>query len=299
MNNKTLEPDKVIPATFDKVFKAVWQDSRNKSLLSYVISYITNLNKRSLYNDMVFKNTELPKEHYKEKGMITDLLIGSIKNLFNLEMNKTTDKGKIIKNNGYAHKLVFEATKMVEEYDIIRQLNFNASLNFDKELYSDYMMRSRDDKSCADDNYIIYHINMVKTVYKYYNNSKFNKFEKVIIMMCTDEVKVLEELAKGDEELMMFKETIKEKSRDNNIIGLYNEEEARKFENEINLKDSHDEGYRLGHEDGFEHGDRIGFERGTETATTKIAKNMLELKMHIDDIAKATGLSKQKIKSLQ
>ena len=38
MNSKTLMPGKIIPASSDKVFKAIWQDERNKNLLSYMIS---------------------------------------------------------------------------------------------------------------------------------------------------------------------------------------------------------------------------------------------------------------------
>ena len=30
-----LEQDEIIPSTYDKVFKAVWQDNRNKNLLAF------------------------------------------------------------------------------------------------------------------------------------------------------------------------------------------------------------------------------------------------------------------------
>ena len=149
--NELLMQNKVIPATFDKIFKSIWQDERNKKLLSYMISFITKLNKKELYNNMEFKNTEIPKENFKEKGMITDLLIASLKTLFNLEMNKAPDKGRIKKNNGYAHKLATYTSKTNGKYNKLIQINFNASINFDNELSSEYMMRSRDGKTCADE----------------------------------------------------------------------------------------------------------------------------------------------------
>lgn len=186
---KLLEQNKVIPATFDKIFKSIWQDERNKKLLSYMISFITKLNKKELYNNMEFKNSEIPKENFKEKGMITDLLIASLKTLFNLEMNKAPDKGRIKKNNGYAHKLATYTSKTNGKYNKLIQINFNASINFDNELSSEYMMRSRDGKTCADENYIIHHISMVKIVYKYYNNNRLNRFEKAIVMMYTSDKK--------------------------------------------------------------------------------------------------------------
>ena len=279
---KLLEQNKVIPATFDKIFKSIWQDERNKNLLSYMISFITKLNKKELYNNMVFKNTELPKANFKEKGMITDLLITSLKTLFNLEMNKTPDKGRIKKNNGYAHKLAIETSKTNGKYNKLIKINFNASVNFDNELSSEYMMRSRDRKTCADENYIIHHISMVKIVYKYYNNNRLNKFEKAIVMMYTDDKKVLEELSKGDEDLMKLKETIEEKSRDDEIIGLYNEKEMQDYVNQINLEDSHEEGYKL----------------GKENALIETAKRFLNLGLSVKDIAQGTGLTEKEINNL-
>ena len=284
--NELLIQNKVIPATFDKIFKSIWQDERNKKLLSYMISFITKLNKKELYNNMEFKNTEIPKENFKEKGMITDLLIASLKTLFNLEMNKAPDKGRIKKNNGYAHKLATYTSKTNGKYNKLIQINFNASINFDNELSSEYMMRSRDGKTCADENYIIHHISMVKIVYKYYNNNRLNRFEKAIVMMYTSDKKVLEELSKGDEDLMNLKETIEEKSMDDEIIGLYNEKEMQDYVNQINLEDSHEEGYKMGKEE------------GKKNALIETAKRLLNLGINVKDISKGTGLTEKEIENL-
>ena len=257
-----LQNDEIVPGTYDKVFKAVWQDPRNKNLLAFFLSEFIKLSQKEIYNRMVFTNTELSKENYLEKGMITDLLIGVPKILTNLEMNRKIDKGQIKKSNGYAHKLVVEITKTNGKYEIVLQVNLDATLNFDGELSTEYMMRSKDGKSCIDENYIIYHINMVKIVYKYYTNCRFTRFEKIIVMMCTRSIKVLEELAKGDDELMTFKKTLEEIGKDNGIIGLYNEDEMNEFAYQTNLKESHDEGIKIGVQIGFERGSRQGFEQG-------------------------------------
>ncbi len=288
--NELLMQNKVIPATFDKIFKSIWQDERNKKLLSYMISFITKLNKKELYNNMEFKNTEIPKENFKEKGMITDLLIASLKTLFNLEMNKAPDKGRIKKNNGYAHKLATYTSKTNGKYNKLIQINFNASINFDNELSSEYMMRGRDGKKCADENYVIHHISMVKIVYKYYNNNRLNRFEKAIVMMYTSDKKVLEELSKGDEDLMNLKETIEEKSTDDEIIGLYNEKEMQDYVNQINLEDSHEEGYKMGKKEGKE--------EGKKNALIETAKRLLNLGINVKDISKGTGLTEKEIENL-
>ena len=139
---------------------------------------------------------------------------------------------------------------------------------------------------------------MVKIVYKYYNNCKLTRFEKIIVMMCTRSIKVLEELAEGDEELMTFKKTLEEIGKDNGIIGLYNEDEMNELVYQTNLKESHEEGIRIGDQIGFERGDRQGFERGKESTTMKIAKKLLKLGTSIKDISEATGLTQKQIKEL-
>ena len=62
-------------ASFDKVFKAIWQDERNKNLLLYKISKLLLINKNRIYQNLVFKNTELSEEKYENKGLIIDLII--------------------------------------------------------------------------------------------------------------------------------------------------------------------------------------------------------------------------------
>ena len=135
---------------------------------------------------------------------------------------------------------------------------------------------------------------MVKIVYKYYNNNRLNKFEKAIVMMYTDDKKVLEELSKGDEDLMKLKETIEEKSRDDEIIGLYNEKEMQDYVNQINLEDSHEEGYKIGKEAGK----KEGLKEGKENALIETAKRFLNLGISVKDIAKGTGLTEKEINNL-
>ena len=58
MNSKTLMPGKIIPASFDKVFKSIWQDERNKNLLLYMISKLLLINKNRIYQNLVFINSK-------------------------------------------------------------------------------------------------------------------------------------------------------------------------------------------------------------------------------------------------
>ena len=80
-------------------------------------------------------------------------------------------------------------------------------------------------------------------------------------------------------------------SNDDGIIGLYDKEEMDEFERSQGLQYAKNEGLEIGRADGIK--------IGKENALIETAKNLLALKMNIEDIAKATGLSPCVIKSLQ
>ena len=79
INNNVVEKYKneglVVPGVFDKVFKSVMQDEKCKGYLVEIINSITNIPKEYIEENIVFKNSELPKEYLKEKQNITDLVV--------------------------------------------------------------------------------------------------------------------------------------------------------------------------------------------------------------------------------
>ena len=154
-------------------------------------------------------------------------------------------------------------------------------------------MRDEDNKVCTDKSYLTIDIYLAKALHKYYNEGKdkLSRLEKVFVMLITDEISVLQDVSEGDEELMMLKKTIEAMSNDDGIIGLYDKEEMDEFERSQGLQYAKNEGLEIGRADGIE--------IGKENALIETAKNLLALKMNIEDIAKATGLSPCVIKSLQ
>ena len=117
----------------------------------------------------------------------------------------------------------------------------------------------------------------------------------------------MQDVSEGDGKLMILKKTIEAMSNDDGIIGLYDKEEMDEFERSQGLQYAKNEGLEIGRADGIEIGraDGIkigradGIKIGKENALIETAKNLLALKMNIEDIAKATGLSPCVIKSLQ
>ena len=109
----------------------------------------------------------------------------------------------------------------------------------------------------------------------------------------------MQDVSEGDGKLMMLKKTIEAMSNDDGIIGLYDKEEMDEFERSQGLQYAKNEELEIGRADGIEIGRADGIKIGKENALIETAKNLLALKMNIEDIAKATGLSPCVIKSLQ
>ncbi len=109
----------------------------------------------------------------------------------------------------------------------------------------------------------------------------------------------MQDVSEGDGKLMILKKTIEAMSNDDGIIGLYDKEEMDEFERSQGLQYAKNEGLEIGRADGIEIGRADGIKIGKENALIETAKNLLALKMNIEDIAKATGLSPCVIKSLQ
>ena len=92
------EKQRIIPMIYDVVFKSVLQDKESEDYLIDIISNITGIKKDYMKGNIVFKNSELPKNNIKEKGKATDLIVELKENIINLEMNKKLYKTVMISN---------------------------------------------------------------------------------------------------------------------------------------------------------------------------------------------------------
>jgi len=114
--------------------------------------------------------------------------------------------------------------------------------------------------------------------------------------MITAPKEELEFLAeKGDNLMKKIKDEVNRVNDENyfaNFISV--EEDERKIRNTYYAN-----GVEEGEARGEKRGEIRGEKRGKEKALLETAKNLLKYGMPINDIVKNTGLSKQKIKSLQ
>ena len=64
-------------------------------------------------------------------------------------------------------------------------------------------------------------------------------------------------------------------------------------------REGREEGERIGEKRGEKRGKKIGERIGEERGRQEIARKMVEMKMALDIIAKATGLTEQELKALK
>ena len=123
-----MKQEKVIPMIYDRVFKTVLQRKESRGYLSMIISEITGLDEDVVYNNMVFKNTELMITQKNEKVKITDLIVEIKDNVINLEMNKNMYNGLFNKNHAYISKIREGLVLQGQNYSNMKsviQINFD------------------------------------------------------------------------------------------------------------------------------------------------------------------------------
>lgn len=231
------EKNKVIPMTYDVVFKSVLQDKESEGYLIDLINGITGIKKEYLKGNIVFKNTELKKNEVNEKKKTTDLIIEVKENIINLEMNKNYYNGLFEKNDRYIDKIkdgiVSKGDKYIKQKKLI-QINFDDFERFDERIVIKFRMMDKERGLIRSDfvyntDVEIYYINLKRINKMYYNNNKLNKFEKELLLMTLDDEEELTKTSKGCKEMEKVAEKISRVSREEELQGIYDVEEQEKF----------------------------------------------------------------------
>ena len=331
------EKKRVIPATFDPVFKSLLTNENNRGYLEDLISYVTKILKEIISKNMVVVNNQLPIEKYNNKQMNTDILVEIERNVINLEMNAQKEIGIFEKNAAYYQKLMVEQYKRSADYRNIKrviQINFNDFKCFsDEDIIIKFQMTSENGLYIDPIYGEVYHVNLAILKKLWYNEGKkqsLNDFDLKLLMLCASERETLDELAERDESLMNVKKNIEELSDDEDIIGLYDvkkaaewgknctkayfeelEKDIKKYEEDVKKHEKdvkkREENIRKQQQEIEKQKENI---RKQEEETRKkeldqekkqkleMAKNLLKENIDIDIILKVTSLNKEDIKGL-
>ncbi len=288
------EKTKIIPMTFDIVFKSVLNDSKTEGYLIDIISGITKIDKKHIKGNIVFKNTELSKGEIKEKGKIADLIVEVKDNVINLEMNKNYYDGLFDKNDRYIEKIkdgiVTKGSKYSTQKKVI-QINFDNFELFDERIVIKFRMID-EERGLVRSDFIyntdteIYHINLKRIKEMYYNKNELTKLEKELLVMTLDDEEELQKVSKGCKEMEIVADKISKVSKEEELQGIYDIEEQEKFIRDRISFHAYNKGMSEGEKEGAKKGIII------------TAKNLLKQNIPIDVIANATGLSKEEIEKL-
>ena len=279
----------------DKMFKAVFCTPGNEDLLKEFTERIL----KTKFKNFKIISPELTKNNIYEKGKYLDILIKADDLFVNIEINSHNYNGLSERNFSYIALVYASHIKVGEEYnnnlDFV-QINLKVGLGTNQPEISVSRVINKDTLKLKVRNLDIYDVNLDKINSRCYNKDDEYNFLKMI----TAPKEELEKLAeKGDDFMKEINKQVNKLHDENyfaNFISV--EEDERKIRNTY---------YKNGERRGEENGIKIGEKRGKETgikigkenALIETAKNLLKYGMPINDIVKNTGLSKQKIESLQ
>ena len=271
----------------DKMFKAVFCTPGNEDLLKEFTERIL----KTKFKNFKIISPELTKNNIYEKGKYLDILIKTNNIFVNIEINSQNYNGLSERNFSYIALVYASHIKVGEEYnnnlDFV-QINLTVGLGTNQPEISVSRVINKDTLKLKVRNLDIYDVNLDKINSRCYNEDDEYNFLKMITAP-KEELEFLAE--KGDNLMKKIKDEVNRVNDENyfaNFISV--EEDERKIRNTY---------YANGVEEGEARGEKRGEKRGKEKALLETAKNLLKYGMPINDIVKNTGLSKQKIESLQ
>ena len=281
-----MKKDKVIPATFDPVFKALLTSEECREYLADLIHIVTKIPKKDIVDNIVIKNSEHMNNNANEKRKISDLIVDVLNNRINLEMNKEYYEGLFSKNNAYQHKIASEqflsGESYLEEKKII-QINFDMFTKFDERKIIKFMIMDTERHIIEDPNYEKYHVNLDLINKLYYNKNELSKEDRELLLLTMEDVRDIEDIVRDDDTMKKAKEKLVDLSEDTELVGMYDKEIVDRKVNNTKLL----------------YAEKVGMERGMKKGIEQNKKdiviNMLKENIDIKIISKVVGIAEDEI----
>ena len=277
---------------YDRAFKEVFMNEKNKDLLIYLLEGILKVK----IKEVEYLNLEQNVDNVSVKRKHFDLNLKTDIGRIQVEVN-ASDLGYVRPRNMsylcdvYSHH-VLKGQNYREDVKII-QINFSYGLKDTKALRV-YYIQDEEEKKYVE-NFVIYEINMEKYMsFWYTNNVQEIEKNKEIIMLDLG-LEELKTLSKKDRMVEKYMDELKRVNEDPDFhVFMSAEEDNRKIENSIR-----EEMIEKGLKEGMEKGLKQGLEQGLEQANRQIVMSMLEEGLDINTISKYTKLEKNFIENCQ
>ena len=111
-----MELKRLVPMTYDKMFKSVLTSKEARSYLVDIISGIVKIDREKVDKNLVFKKEEHSIIGISEKRKVSDLVVEVSYGVINLEMNREYYKGLLDRNHEYVSKIRDNIIKEGDNY---------------------------------------------------------------------------------------------------------------------------------------------------------------------------------------
>ena len=240
--------------------------------------------------NIIKNNIELSVDNKTERRKYLDLILKTDKGVYNVELNYGYKEELPNRNLSYFCKLFSSSVKKNKSYtNVDRHIQLNITWNLSR--YLNYDVKNRkiikyhisDDEThnkIYEDIFEIVHINMdyFKGVWYDGNVEKENPF--LMLLAASDEAE-MDRISEGDKLMEEVNKKVKKLNQDPEVLDVIIENEDEIIANSM-----------------YEKGIERGIEQGIEKKSMEIVKNLLNMNMPVDKVAKATGLSIDEIQIL-
>ena len=308
--NKTQE--KVIPLIQDFILYEILTEPNLKEYVSYIVSKIMNMAYDYVLKEMTVISPRHRISNKRSKRMISDIVLRIGNNIINIEGNKKYYKGLLERNHIYYSKLISNSLSINDSYKntlAVTQINFNNfAVNKSRLVINEYLVMEKRNLDIELELFKKFHMNLDRIKKKCYNNNKkLTIFERYLAIMIIEEKSMLKKIAKGNrvlervvERIMEINENydewvrvydvVEENNRMWRTIVANKEEEAMEKEKKAVEKEKQKAEKKVQRVENKLH--------KAENNTIQIVKNLLKQNLDINLISKVTGMSVNKIKSL-
>ena len=297
--NDLARKNEILPAISDPIFKAII--NRCPKYRADLVSRITGVPKEVILNTYIEKNSEYVIDNALERKKTSDVVFGIVNSIVNIELNGGYYDGLIERNIAYRNKIQIDLVTKNQDYKKmpkVIQININRFGHF-KSKRDILKFKSKDEDGIVEtDKFINYHLNLKRIERKYENGLSLNKLEKELLILTLKKVDEINKLSEGDEELMEVAKNLKDITYDINTVGLYYEDEERKWVENAKIKYHEELALKKGEKRGEKRGLKIGLEQGLVQGKLETAKNLIAMNLPLKDVVKATGLSEKQVRNL-
>ena len=301
--NKTQE--KVIPLIQDFILYEILTDHNLKEYVSYIVSKIMNMAYDYVLKEMTVISPRHRISNKRSKRMISDIVLRIGNNIINIEGNKKYYKGLLERNHIYYSKLISNSLSINDSYKntlAVTQINFNNfAVNKSRLVINEYLVMEKRNLDIELELFKKFHMNLDRIKKKCYNNNKkLTIFERYLAIMIIEEINMLKKIAKGNIVLKRVVERIMEINENyDEWVRVYDvvEENNRMWRTIVANKE--EEVIEREKKKAEKKVQRVENKlHKAENNTIQIVKNLLKQNLDINLISEVTGMSVNKIKSL-